>query len=119
MPACTTPKREPRFKDKSTTGPFGSGCPCDSESFSTGVTKITSVDAHHEYRGRSAYVISYDHPENIKAYVAARSGQFQRVRHRSWRWFDFMDGAHHGLQDATILTICSHGLFPFWSFHRW
>ncbi len=33
----------------------------------TGVTKITSVNAHHEYRGRPlpAYVISYDHPENI------------------------------------------------------
>lgn len=57
---------------------------------------ITEVDKHHEYRGRSlpAYVINYDHPENVKAYVAALDGSFQRVRHQSWRWFDFLWMTH-------------------------
>ena len=83
----------------------------------TGVTKITSVDAHHEYRGRPlpAYVISYDHPENIKAYVAARNGQFQRVRHRSWRWFDFLWMGHtmdyQGRDDFNNLLLRAFSLF--------
>ncbi|WP_299898287.1 PepSY domain-containing protein [uncultured Aquimarina sp.] len=60
------------------------------------VDYITEVDKHHEYRGRSlpAYVINYDHPENVKAYVAALDGSFQRVRHQSWRWFDFLWMTH-------------------------
>ncbi|MBW1295492.1 PepSY domain-containing protein [Aquimarina litoralis] len=57
---------------------------------------ITEVDKHHEYRGRPlpAYVIHYDHPENVKAYITAFDGTFQRVRHRSWRWFDFLWMTH-------------------------
>ncbi|MGY3793911.1 PepSY domain-containing protein [Aquimarina sp. 433] len=60
------------------------------------VDYITEVDKHHEYRGRSlpAYVINYNHPENVKAYVAALDGSFQRVRHQSWRWFDFLWMTH-------------------------
>lgn len=60
------------------------------------VSRITSTDAHHEYRGRSlpAYAIQYDHPEQLTAYVAAENGKFQRVRHRSWRWFDFLWMSH-------------------------
>lgn len=60
------------------------------------VDLITSAGKHHEYRERPlpAYVISYEHPENIKAYVSARDGLFQRVRHRSWRWFDFLWMTH-------------------------
>ena len=60
------------------------------------VSKITSTDTHHEYRGRPlpAYAIQYDHPEKLTAYVAAQNGKFQRVRHRSWRWFDFLWMSH-------------------------
>lgn len=60
------------------------------------VTKINQTDTHHEYRGRPlpAYVIQYDHPADVRAYVAAANGQFQRVRHRSWRWFDFLWMTH-------------------------
>lgn len=60
------------------------------------VSKITSTDTHHEYRGRPlpAYAIQYDHPEQLTAYVAAQNGKFQRVRHRSWRWFDFLWMSH-------------------------
>lgn len=62
----------------------------------TTVDYITEVGKHHEYRGRPlpAYVINYDHPEAIKAYVSAKDGSFQRVRHRSWRWFDFLWMTH-------------------------
>jgi len=57
---------------------------------------LTETGKHHEYRGRPlpAYVIKYDHPENIKAYVYAKDGSFQRVRHQSWRWFDFLWMTH-------------------------
>ncbi|SEL64827.1 PepSY-associated TM region [Aquimarina amphilecti] len=57
---------------------------------------ITEVGKHHEYRGRSlpAFVISYNHPEHVKAYVSAIDGSFQRVRHQSWRWFDFLWMTH-------------------------
>ncbi len=60
------------------------------------VSKIISVGKHHEYRGRPlpAYVISYEHPENLRAYISAKDGMFQRVRHRSWRWFDFLWMTH-------------------------
>ncbi|OED44436.1 hypothetical protein AB832_02005 [Flavobacteriaceae bacterium (ex Bugula neritina AB1)] len=60
------------------------------------VELITEVGKHHEYRGRKlpAYVISYDHPEMVKAYVSVNDGAFQRVRHRSWRWFDFLWMTH-------------------------
>lgn len=60
------------------------------------VSRITSVGNHHEYRGRPlpAYVVSYEHSENLKAYISAKDGRFQRVRHRSWRWFDFLWMTH-------------------------
>ncbi|MBC9795920.1 PepSY domain-containing protein [Sinomicrobium weinanense] len=62
----------------------------------TGVERISEAGKHHEYRGRPlpAYVVSYDHPEELKAYVSARDGSFERVRHRSWRWFDFLWMTH-------------------------
>lgn len=53
---------------------------------------LTKAGAHHEYRGTTlpAWAVHFDHPENLVAYVDARSGQFTKVRHRSWRWFDFL-----------------------------
>lgn len=60
------------------------------------VEVITETDKHHEYRERRlpAYVISYDSPENIKAYVSVADGSFQTVRHQNWRWFDFLWMTH-------------------------
>ena len=60
------------------------------------VKMIREVDAHHEYRGKPlpAYEIRYDTPDNLKVYVAASNGAFQTVRHRSWRWFDFLWMTH-------------------------
>ena len=60
------------------------------------VKLIREVGAHHEYRGKPlpAYEIRYDTPENLKVYVAAANGSFQTVRHRSWRWFDFLWMTH-------------------------
>lgn len=60
------------------------------------VEVIDETDKHHEYREKKlpAYVISYDSPENIKAYVSVEDGSFQTVRHRNWRWFDFLWMTH-------------------------
>lgn len=62
----------------------------------SGVRKIESVDTHHEYRGNPlpAYEISYRSQENLKSYVALNNGAFQTVRHRNWRWFDFLWMTH-------------------------
>ena len=60
------------------------------------IKKITETGKHHEYREKllPAYVISYDSAENIKAYVSVADGKFQTVRHRDWRWFDFLWMTH-------------------------
>jgi hypothetical protein len=56
------------------------------------VTYIEEVGSHHEYRGKPlpAYLLEYRDPRNITAYVSARDGKLQSIRHRSWRWFDFL-----------------------------
>ena len=60
------------------------------------IKRIEEVGNHHEYRGRPlpAYEISYKTDENLKAYVAIENGAFQTVRHRDWRWFDFLWMTH-------------------------
>lgn len=60
------------------------------------IRRIETVSDHHEYRGRPlpAYEISYKTDENLKAYVAIQNGAFQTVRHRDWRWFDFLWMTH-------------------------
>lgn len=60
------------------------------------ISRIDSVSKHHEYRERllPAYVISYQHPRDVKAYVSLNEGAFQTVRHRDWRWFDFLWMTH-------------------------
>ncbi|WP_339840954.1 PepSY domain-containing protein [uncultured Maribacter sp.] len=60
------------------------------------IQRIETVGNHHEYRGRPlpAYEISYKNNENLKAYVAIENGAFQTVRHRDWRWFDFLWMTH-------------------------
>jgi hypothetical protein len=62
----------------------------------SGVKRLDEVGPHHEYRGKPlpAYEISYGSPENVKAYVAVENGAFQTVRHRDWRWFDFLWMTH-------------------------
>ena len=60
------------------------------------IEKIENVGPHHEYRGKPlpAYAIHFNHPEKITAYVSAKNGKFQRVRHSSWRIFDFLWMGH-------------------------
>lgn len=62
----------------------------------SGIELIDEVGDQHEYRGRPlpAYEISYETPQNLKAYVAVENGAFQTVRHREWRWFDFLWMTH-------------------------
>ncbi|MUP43004.1 PepSY domain-containing protein [Christiangramia aestuarii] len=62
----------------------------------SGIERITETGKHHEYRERllPAWVISYDTDEHLKAYVGALTGNFNTVRHRDWRWFDFLWMTH-------------------------
>ena len=61
-----------------------------------GIERLDSVGKHSEYRGRPlpAFAISYKNPEAIKAYVSIKDGAFQTLRHRDWRWFDFLWMTH-------------------------
>jgi hypothetical protein len=60
------------------------------------IEQINETGKHHEYREKllPAYVISYKSDEALKAYVSVKDGKFQTVRHRSWRWFDFLWMTH-------------------------
>jgi uncharacterized iron-regulated membrane protein len=60
------------------------------------VVQINEAGKHHEYREKllPAYVISYTSDEAVKAYVSIKDGKFQTVRHRDWRWFDFLWMTH-------------------------
>lgn len=62
----------------------------------TSIEKITETGKHHEYREKllPAYVITYKTDDNLKAYVSVVDAKFQTVRHRSWRWFDFLWMTH-------------------------
>jgi len=81
------------------------------------ISLLESTDAHHEYRvgPLPAYVISYDHPEDIKAYIALNSGAFMKIRHRNWRWFDFLWMSHtmdyQGRDDFNNLLLRVFSLF--------
>ena len=54
------------------------------------VEYLTETNSHHEYRGQSlpAYAIHYKNKDLLVAYVDAK------VRHQSWRWFDFLWMGH-------------------------
>ncbi len=56
------------------------------------ISLLTQTSGHHEYRGRPlpAWVVTFEGPTPVTAYVAERDGSFQRVRHQSWRIFDFL-----------------------------
>ena len=58
--------------------------------------RITAVGPHDEYRGRllPAFRIPLSGEGNPVAYVDAVSGDFQRIRHTQWRWFDFLWMTH-------------------------
>ena len=76
-----------------------------------GIERIEEAGNHHEYREKPlpAYVISYDSPKNIKAYVSIKDGSFQTVRFRDWRWFDFLWMTHtmdyQGRDDFNTLLL--------------
>ncbi|MTI22973.1 hypothetical protein E1176_18225 [Fulvivirga sp. RKSG066] len=78
---------------------------------------ITEVGAHHEYRGRPlpAWAVKFDNSEELTAYISQRDGSFQRVRHQSWRWFDFLWMFHtmdyQGRDDFNNLLLRAFSLF--------
>ena len=60
------------------------------------IEKITQTDRHHEYRNRNlpAYLISYKGNEGVHVYISVNDASFQRIRHSSWRVFDFLWMTH-------------------------
>lgn len=81
------------------------------------VEYLTETGSHHEYRGRAlpAWAVNFDHPEKLTAYIDAKSGNFERVRHTSWRWFDFLWMFHTmdyaGRDDFNNLILRAFSLF--------
>ena len=79
------------------------------------VETIYDTGKQHEYREKllPAYVINYKSDENLKAYISIKNAKFQTVRHRDWRWFDFLWMTHtmdyEGRDDFnnTVLRIFS------------
>ncbi len=80
------------------------------------IEKITEVGKHHEYRKKllPAYVISYKSDDNLKAYVSISDAKFQSIRHRSWRWFDFLWMTHtmdyEGRDNFNTITLRAFSL---------
>jgi hypothetical protein len=80
------------------------------------IEKITEVGKHHEYRKKllPAYIISYKSDDNLKAYVSISDAKFQSVRHRSWRWFDFLWMTHtmdyEGRDNFNTITLRTFSL---------
>lgn len=80
------------------------------------IEKITKVGKHHEYRKKllPAYVISYKSDDNLKAYVSISDAKFQSIRHRSWRWFDFLWMTHtmdyEGRDNFNTITLRAFSL---------
>ncbi|WP_008295280.1 PepSY domain-containing protein [Congregibacter litoralis] len=80
-------------------------------------TLLTEAGRHHEYRGRPlpAWVITFAGPTTLTAYVSQRDGSFQRVRHRSWRIFDFLWMLHtmdyQGRDDFNNAVLRAFSLF--------
>lgn len=72
---------------------------------------IKSVGKHHEYREKllPAYVISYKGNANLKVYISQIDGRFQTIRHKKWRWFDFLWMTHtmdyDGRDNINTLTL--------------
>ena len=78
---------------------------------------LTEVDTHHEYRGRPlpAWAVKFDSSDELTAYISQRDGSFQRIRHQSWRWFDFLWMFHtmdyQGRDDFNNLLLRAFSLF--------
>ena len=53
---------------------------------------LSSVGKHHEYRERHlpAWAITFQYESQPTVYIDAITGQFERVRHSSWRVFDWL-----------------------------
>lgn len=80
------------------------------------INLINETGKHHEYRGQllPAYVASFKNNGNLKAYISAKDGSFKSVRHRDWRWFDFLWMTHtmdyEGRDDFNNLLLRSFSL---------
>jgi len=75
------------------------------------IAYIDTVSKQDEYRGRPlpAYKVWLTGKGNPIAYVSAKDGKFQRIRHSRWRWFDFLWMTHtmdyEGRDDFNKITL--------------
>ena len=60
------------------------------------IERIDSVSNHDEYRGKPlpAFKVWLSGKGNPIAYVSMKDGDFQKIRHLQWRWFDFLWMTH-------------------------
>lgn len=60
------------------------------------VDYLTETGKSHEYRGGElpAWQIQFDDDEKTRFYVSASTGNLQKVRTTSWRWFDWLWMTH-------------------------
>lgn len=84
-----------------------------------GIERIEETGPHHEYRSGllPAYVISFNAPNNLKAYISINDASFKSIRHRDWRWFDFLWMTHtmdyEGRDDFNNLILRIFSLLGF------
>ncbi|MGB3464914.1 MAG: PepSY domain-containing protein, partial [Cyclobacteriaceae bacterium] len=80
------------------------------------IVLLQKADKHHEYRERRlpAWQVNYVTDDNISIYIDATNGQFVRVRHQQWRWFDFLWMMHtmdyEGRDDMNNLLLRAFSL---------
>ena len=85
----------------------------------SGIARLEEVGNHSEYRGKPlpVYAISYDNVDNVVAYVSLKDGAFQTLRHRDWRWFDFLWMTHtmdyQGRDDFNTMVLRAFSLLGF------
>lgn len=89
-----TGERKPRITEDETRKIAGDHMLQDLEV--PGISLVEKTGDHHEYRGQflPAYVVWYKDHGNLKTYISPRDGTFRSVRHRDWRWFDFLWMTH-------------------------
>ena len=81
------------------------------------IERITQVGPHDEYRGRPlpAYRVTLSGEGKPIAYVDAKTGDFLRIRHQQWRWFDFLWMTHtmdyQGRDNFNTLLLRAFSLF--------
>ena len=78
------------------------------------IRKILADDVNLGYETGSPKRLDPFDDDNLKAYVSILDAKFQSVRHRSWRWFDFLWMTHtmdyEGRDNFNTITLRAFSL---------